>query len=205
MKLTDRKRHQIILAAVKEFRDNGFTGTSMDNVAQCAAVSKRTVYNHFDSKDALFGGILEYMFGLVAETAPEPYDTNRPLEGQLKDIAKAKVDLFSSEEFLDLSRVTLPESIHNPEKMKQAIEQIAVIESGIERWFTAAIADNQLVLTSATEACEEFMGLVKMEAFWPHLIKGKPSPMESEKARMVDKVVGMFLCCYQNDTIAVRR
>jgi len=194
MRLTDKKRQQIILAAVKEFRNKGFAGTSMDNVSQRAEVSKRTVYNHFNSKDELFLGILEYMFSLIAETKPKPYSPSRSVESQLKEIALTKIQLFSSEEFLDLSRVTLPEAIHNPEKMKQSIEQIGLIESDMDRWFDAAITDKKIAFTSAQEAREQFMGLVKLEAFWPRLMKGKPVPTQKEIALMVSKAVGMFLC-----------
>ncbi|WP_390888393.1 TetR/AcrR family transcriptional regulator, partial [Leclercia adecarboxylata] len=50
-RLTDRKRAAILEAAVAEFRAFGFAGTSMDRIAATAEVSKRTVYNHFASKD----------------------------------------------------------------------------------------------------------------------------------------------------------
>ena len=36
------------------FFANGFVGTSMDQVAATAAVSKQTVYKHFSDKEALF-------------------------------------------------------------------------------------------------------------------------------------------------------
>ena len=61
MTLTNEKRAQIIEAAVSEFQELGFTGASMDRVAARADVSKRTVYNHFESKEALFRAILDLM------------------------------------------------------------------------------------------------------------------------------------------------
>ena len=57
-RLTDRKREAIVQAAIAEFRANGFDATSVDKVAARAEVSKRTLYNHFPSKDALFAEIL---------------------------------------------------------------------------------------------------------------------------------------------------
>ena len=65
MKLSEIKRKQIIEAAAEEFRSAGFNGTSMDKVAARANVSKRTVYNHFPSKDALFNGIVDYMLNML--------------------------------------------------------------------------------------------------------------------------------------------
>ncbi|MET0129737.1 MAG: helix-turn-helix domain-containing protein, partial [Stenotrophomonas chelatiphaga] len=61
-RLTDRKRAAILDAAVAEFRAFGFAGTSMDRIAATAEVSKRTVYNHFASKDELFTAILWQLF-----------------------------------------------------------------------------------------------------------------------------------------------
>ena len=61
-RLTDRKHAAILDAAVAEFRSAGYEATTMDRVAAAAGVSKRTVYNHFPSKDALFLRILEEMF-----------------------------------------------------------------------------------------------------------------------------------------------
>src|SRR5690606_882915 len=57
-RLTDRKREAIIQAAIAEFRAHGFDITSMDKIAATAGVSKRTVYNHFPSKEELFAEIL---------------------------------------------------------------------------------------------------------------------------------------------------
>ena len=63
-RLTDRKRDAIVQAAIGEFREHGFNGTSMDRVAAAADVSKRTVYNHFPSKEELFEAILLLQPGL---------------------------------------------------------------------------------------------------------------------------------------------
>ena len=61
-RLTDRKRDAIVQAAIVEFRDNGFEATSVDKVAARAEVSKRTLYNHFASKDELFAAILHILW-----------------------------------------------------------------------------------------------------------------------------------------------
>ena len=47
----ERKYAAILKAAVAAFRKNGYASTSMDQIAADAGVSKRTVYNHFPSKD----------------------------------------------------------------------------------------------------------------------------------------------------------
>ena len=56
--LTEKKRLSILAAAQEEFKEKGFLGASMDSLAKRAEVSKRTVYNHFPSKDILFHNIV---------------------------------------------------------------------------------------------------------------------------------------------------
>ena len=48
--LSARKRSAILEAATTLFLRNGYRGTSMDEIAALAAVSKQTVYKHFADK-----------------------------------------------------------------------------------------------------------------------------------------------------------
>src|ERR1700754_3586578 len=46
-------RERILAAATRLFADNGITATGMEQVAEEAPVSKRTLYAHFRTKDDL--------------------------------------------------------------------------------------------------------------------------------------------------------
>ena len=52
-----RKRRVILETATELFLRNGYLGTSMDEVASVAGVSKQTVYKHFADKEGLFQAI----------------------------------------------------------------------------------------------------------------------------------------------------
>lgn len=52
------KREQILEALQRCFYENGITATGVDSVAAAAGVSKRTLYNHFPTKDDL---VLHYV------------------------------------------------------------------------------------------------------------------------------------------------
>ncbi|MEO0613750.1 MAG: helix-turn-helix domain-containing protein, partial [Pseudomonadota bacterium] len=54
----DVKEHAIIDAARQSFLAKGFDAASMDEIALLANVSKRTVYNRFRSKEALFAAAI---------------------------------------------------------------------------------------------------------------------------------------------------
>lgn len=51
MKRTDRSRAQILHAADAAFRQSGFDGTSVEDIATRAGLTRKTVYNLFRSKE----------------------------------------------------------------------------------------------------------------------------------------------------------
>ena len=68
----------ILEAAYELFYREGFARVSVDAIAEAAGVTKRTVYYHFDSKDALVGAVLEhqhdYALGRIQSWAETPSD-----------------------------------------------------------------------------------------------------------------------------------
>jgi AcrR family transcriptional regulator len=52
-------RQRILDAAYREFRRRGYSRVGVDEVAAAAKVTKRTLYYHFESKDALLATVLE--------------------------------------------------------------------------------------------------------------------------------------------------
>src|SRR6185295_10401388 len=56
---SQRTRQRILDAAYALFRRKGYTRVSMDEIAAATAVTKRTLYYNFESKDALLAAVLE--------------------------------------------------------------------------------------------------------------------------------------------------
>jgi AcrR family transcriptional regulator len=53
-------RRRILEAAYELFHRQGFVRVSLDAVAEKAGLTKRTLYYHFDSKDALLAAVLDF-------------------------------------------------------------------------------------------------------------------------------------------------
>jgi AcrR family transcriptional regulator len=53
-------RQKITNAAYDLFYQKGFNRVSVDEVAAASGITKRTLYDHFESKDALLAAVLEY-------------------------------------------------------------------------------------------------------------------------------------------------
>ena len=56
---SEQTRQRILDAAYGLFRRKGYTRVSMDEIAAATGVTKRTLYYHFESKDALLATVLE--------------------------------------------------------------------------------------------------------------------------------------------------
>src|SRR5471030_2573406 len=106
-RLTDRKRQAIVQAAIVEFRVNGFDATSVDTVAARAEVSKRTLYNHFPSKEELCSETLRALWLNSVARSDVPYLTGAPLREQLIELLMQKMALFGDDNFLAWSRVAI--------------------------------------------------------------------------------------------------
>ncbi|MER3431292.1 MAG: hypothetical protein C4325_07950 [Blastocatellia bacterium] len=55
----DKRREQILQAAFDLFSQRGFSGTTTKDIAQAARVSEATLFKHFETKEALYGAIIE--------------------------------------------------------------------------------------------------------------------------------------------------
>ncbi len=58
-------RQRIVDAAYRLFYKTGFMRTGVDAVAEAAGITKRTLYQHFESKDALIEAVLADQHGLM--------------------------------------------------------------------------------------------------------------------------------------------
>ena len=60
-------RLKIVEGAYELFYKQGFARVSMDVIAASAGITKRTLYAHYDSKDALLADVLEHNSALALE------------------------------------------------------------------------------------------------------------------------------------------
>jgi TetR/AcrR family transcriptional regulator of autoinduction and epiphytic fitness len=196
-RLTDRKREAIIQAAIAEFRANGFEVTSMDKIAATAGVSKRTVYNHFPSKEELFAEILNQLWARISAEQSVVYNRDQPLRDQLRQMLQAKVQLMADENFLTLARVAIAATIHSPERAQNMIERLGEREEGLTVWIRAAQADGRLKPVDPEFAAHQVQGLLKTFAFWPQMSMGRAALDVEMQNTVAESALDMFLTCYQ--------
>ncbi|QXI54793.1 TetR/AcrR family transcriptional regulator [Pseudomonas alvandae] len=196
-RLTERKREAILQAAIAEFRSSGFEVTSMDRIAATAGVSKRTVYNHFPSKEELFAEILNRLWNSITAEQDMPYRSQAPLRKQLQTLLQAKLQLLADENFLDLARIAIAATIHSPERAQDMVSRMGEREEGLTAWIRQAQADGRLKPVEPAFAAQQMHGLLKTFAFWPQVSMGQPSLTQEEQSRVIESALDMFLSRYE--------
>ncbi|QQP99058.1 TetR/AcrR family transcriptional regulator [Lysobacter enzymogenes] len=192
-RLTDRKRAAILDAAIAEFRQAGYEATSMDRVAASAGVSKRTVYNHFPSKEVLFAHILRQLMERTLASPELAYRADRPLRAQLLELVRQKMELLQDESFIDLARAGIASVIPSPERAQQMFGRIGDKEEGLVVWIRAAAADGRLNTDDPGFASTFMFGMIKGFAFWPQITMGQPLLTEEQRDRVAQTATDMFL------------
>lgn len=115
---SERKHRAIIDAATNLFLANGYTRTSMDDVARRAHVSKQTIYMHFGDKEHLLFDIVTAIMG----TASDPFDREIHRLGESNDLradltahARGQLTVVMQPRPLQLRRLVTSEAVAFPE------------------------------------------------------------------------------------------
>ncbi|CAE6737478.1 hypothetical protein R75461_02302 [Paraburkholderia nemoris] len=196
LRLTDRKRAAVIGAAIEEFLAAGFDATSMDRIAARAGVSKRTVYNHFPSKEALFAAILGQLWESSDTGEVTAYSAAHPLRAQLLQLLFKKLALLNNEAFLSLARVAIAAGIHSQERARDMVARMGEREEDLTVWIRAAAADGRLKTSDPMFASQQLQALVKAFAFWPQVTMGQPPLSGDEQRHVAESAADMFLARY---------
>jgi TetR/AcrR family transcriptional repressor of mexJK operon len=113
-----RKHRAIVEAATTAFLNKGYLGTNMDEIAALAAVSKRTVYQHFVDKDRLFSETVlattDQIDGLVLLEADSLSDST-DVVGDLNELARQFLGALTRPPLVRLRRLVIANADRFPE------------------------------------------------------------------------------------------
>ncbi|HSI80792.1 MAG TPA: TetR/AcrR family transcriptional regulator [Solirubrobacterales bacterium] len=196
-----RSRAAILEAATTLFLRDGYTATTMDDIADEAGVSKRTVYNNFTDKEALFREVALAATGIAEEFATDaaaeladPDDLQAALFALARSLAAAATD----PRVVRLRRLLISEAHRFPEL---AAEYYRVGPGRVMATLAAALesvaSQGRLHLTDPDRAAEQFAFLVLGAALDGAMFDGRDKAPDSDSlARAADDGVRTFLAAY---------
>lgn len=191
---TSLKRQIILEGAIKVFTGNGFDASSMDKIAEVAGVSKRTIYNHFKSKESLFQGIVADFLKQRDEIKPIRYTKNLPLSEQLKEFAGAELYLINDPVRRGLSKLLTSVFLMDIDFGRDTRNQYEPHKAFIQ-WLNAAKEDQKLGFQSPELTARIFYGMVEGCLTWSALFTDGESLKHAD--RLLDEIIATFLSRYE--------
>ncbi|MEC4750131.1 TetR/AcrR family transcriptional regulator [Methylomicrobium sp. Wu6] len=196
-----RSKRQAILAAARQaFLAHGYSGVSMEAIAEAAPVSKPTLYSHFRGKQELFSAVIAEQCTSLLGTLASSQDCSQNPEVGLKKIARALVDLIYAPESLQLYRLIISEQQNFPEL------GALVYRSGPEpvlkqlASYLAELADcGALQMADVDRSSRLFLSMLKGDEHFRCLLGLQDGLNDADKAGMIDAAVTLFLKghCYE--------
>lgn len=197
-----QKRGAILDAARALFLHNGYLGTSMDEVAAAAKVSKQTVYKHFGDKRSMFvellTGDMEGADERVADLASALPDT-QDLEADLRAFARGYLAAVMQPHLVRLRRVVIGEAERFPE-LAEAWYEGGPAEAYrlFAGWFAALDRRGLLRVPDAMIAAQHFNWLILSVPMNEAMARPADESVRDEAAlqRFADEGVRAFLAAY---------
>lgn len=195
-----RLEREIVQAATTAFVRKGYDGTSMEEIATKAGVSKQTIYKHFTDKETLFGEVVTSSAARandIVEAVTTLLSKDKFMEGGLRQLGHLLIDMFMDKDLLRLRRLI----IANADRMPQLGR--SWYENGFERMIDSMancfqeLTNQGLLKTPDPQlAASHFFGLLLWIPMNEAMFTGSVRRSEAELGRHADASVDSFLALY---------
>ncbi|WP_176556315.1 TetR/AcrR family transcriptional regulator [Rubellimicrobium rubrum] len=159
-------RRKLILDALDEaFREAGLNGTSMAAVARKAGMSKRTVYEAFEDRAALFGAYLRRLRDDFIRPL-DGDDHSLPLEERLQRLLAPRSDPASFELPLAILRAMIAEGPHRPDLARSFLEEgPRAVQGMIRAELDRSVARGEIVIADTQAAAALLNDMIRPSPF----------------------------------------
>jgi TetR/AcrR family transcriptional regulator, mexJK operon transcriptional repressor len=188
-------------AAATLFLERGYQGTSLDEIAAAAKVSKQTIYTHFANKEELFADLVlgnaDRVDQFVA-TMLRTFNAARDVESGLHELARLYVRFLVRPEVLQLRRLVIAEAGRYPALARTYYERVPQrVYAALAALFSDLSDQGRLRIEDPLVAAHQFAWLT----IGMHLDHGMFFDPEHTEAtadldRTADSATRVFLAAY---------
>jgi len=188
------KRQAILAAARQAFLAHGYSGVSMEAIAEAAPVSKPTLYSHFHGKQELFSAVIAEQCESLLITLASSQGNNQNPEVGLKRIARAFVDLIYAPESLQLYRLIISEQQHFPELGAQVYRSgPEPVLTQLSSYLAELAASGTMQIADVEASSRLFLSMLKGDEHFRCLLGMQDGLNAAEKENMINAAVALFL------------
>ena len=206
-----RSRAAVVQPATTLFLDKGFGGTTMEEIAALAGITKRTVYNNYTDKETLFTQVVadtlsyagEFARGLHGALTREPTATGLP--AALHDLGRRLALGVLRPEIIALRRLLIREARTAPGLAKEYFDRApGRVISALATEFETLSRLGFLRAPKSRLAAEQFAYLVVGEPLDRAMVVGTP-PSKEHSLECAREGVETFLARYGTTRRSRRR
>ncbi|MEE9375123.1 MAG: TetR/AcrR family transcriptional regulator [Rhizobiaceae bacterium] len=163
----------ILSAAARCFKENGFSATSIDDVAHSLGATKGRIYHHFRSKTDLFFAV--YRRGMEINfqaTLPQSKYEGDTLTRLARMGLTHAVTMMAYQDFqrVLLQGVTMHQTGSTTAAQRVTLDELIEIRNQYEALFRTAIEavakEQKLVLTNPSVVSKSFLAVLNSSVFW---------------------------------------
>ena len=178
--VADVRRQEILDAAQACFRESGYHGTTVQDVAAHAGLSKGAIYWHFKGKREVFLALLErYVNSLLERYANSFREASRPTSGgtvSAMEALRCMVEALGPQESFEWVELSLEFMAHagrDPDLRKLLLNMYRALRGAVQHHIERGIREGQLrsidAAAFAAAAVATLDGLVVQKVIEPDL------------------------------------
>ncbi len=192
------KRRQIIEGARQVFMSQGFDGTSMNEIARAAGVSKGTLYVYFQNKEQLFEAIVGNECRQQGERIFALDPTDHDIKKVLTQLGVDFVEFICRPSRAPSLRTVIAIAERMPEVGRDFYRTGPAFGlSQLSAYLKAQVEAGVLVIEDCEVAAAQFIDSCQATLFKPILFNCGTAPTPERVAHVVRIAVQVFLAAYQ--------
>lgn len=187
-----KKKAEILAAGTDIFLKEGYGRASMDQVHACIGGSKRTLYNHFPSKEALFEAIVKSVSDRALKALTPPLKET-PLKDALVRMGTDYLGVLLSPDGLSLYRAMVSEAPHFSNLSAAFFHKGPSRASHhLAEFFEDQNRQKALKVGDPQAAAEHFLGAIRGDIHLAAVLSAR-SVSQAELEKNVSQVTDLFL------------
>ncbi|MEI9984719.1 MAG: TetR/AcrR family transcriptional regulator [Aliidongia sp.] len=184
------RRTHLIDVAERVFLRRGFHAATMDDISRQAGMSKKTVYQVFSAKAALFEALLTdrcSVFTVLIE------DDERPPKAVLTDVLRRAVVHTLTERQVAIVRLLIAEAPRSP-GIVGALESLDTggSKDALAKWLAAKTVEGSLTVSDPNETATTLFWTAAGDFLMQALLSDSHTPSMTTIEMRVDRVVSAF-------------
>ena len=196
-KLSERKNKDIVHAAQAIFMEQGYNKASMAQIARRADVSTATLYNHFSSKQELFGAVMRDLWEDLSLDINEEKLSKLDVTKGLVKIGTQYAEFLGQDIMRPLFRVIIAEAETFPELGKELyIQGKKPYLDRIEAYLKTKTKEGVLSVKNPEIATRQFLGMINDVVFWPRFLVVDLEISANEQKKIIKEAAETFLARY---------